>query len=117
MQDIQEIFNRIQDAGRELRELKNSYKDSLNSTGEYESLKEEIQSLRDRKKSIEGAVEAQMVDHMQKMDQIARSIQTDRQMLSDIALAKLLKGEQVDLVGPREEKFDPVFSVRFVKKK
>lgn len=116
MQDIQEIFNRIQEEGRELRELRAVYKDSLNSTGEYQEIVEEIKSFRDRKKQIEAAVDGQMSEHMAKMEQTAKSIANGKQMLADIALSTLLKGEIVKVVGPNDTTYEPSFSVRFKKK-
>jgi hypothetical protein len=116
MQDIQEIFNRIEDAKKEHRELKVIYKDALNATGEYEDLVEKIKGLRDRKKQIEASVDAQLADHMMKMDKVAQDISTDKQMLSDIALSNLLKGNIVKVTGPNDAEFEPHFSVRFKKK-
>lgn len=116
MKDIQEIFNQIQEEGRELRELRAVYKDSLNSTGEYQEIVEDINNKRVRKKQIEAAVDAQMSEHMAKMESIAKSIVNGKQMLADIALSTLIKGEIVKVVGPDDTTYEPSFSVRFKKK-
>jgi hypothetical protein len=117
MQDIQEIWNRIEDAKRELRELKASYKDALNSTGEYEDLLDELKRQKDKKKTIEAAVDAQFAENSEKMERLAKGISTDKQMMADIALSNLLKGQIVKVVGPNDTEFEPHFSVRFAKKK
>jgi hypothetical protein len=116
MQNIQEIWNRIEEAKKELRELKTVYKDALNSTGEYEEILDKIRLAKGRKKQIENLVEGQISDQMAKMEVIAKGIATDKQMLADIALSSLLKGEIVKIVGPNEVPYDPQFSVKFVKK-
>jgi hypothetical protein len=116
MQSIQDIWNRIEEAKRELRELKTIYKDALNSTGEYEEVLDKIRLAKGRKKQIETMVEGQISDQMAKMEVIAKGIATDKQMLADIALSALLKGEIVKITGPNDVPYDPQFSVKFVKK-
>lgn len=116
MQNIQEVFNKMREAAREQREIKAMYKNELNSTGDYQKLMEEMKILKDKKKKIEMAVEAQLLEEARKIDSLKKDINDYKQMISDIALTTLMKGESVKIEGPNGEEYEPAFSVKFKKK-
>jgi hypothetical protein len=116
MLTLQEIFNRIQEHQREMRELTRIKKDLLESAGDYESLVEETKTLRARKKQMENGVEARMTEQAKKIELLKRAVADDKQLLADLALKNLLQGETVKVVGSREEEYEPLFTVRFRKK-
>ncbi len=116
MENLQDVFNRIQEQAKEQRVMKEAYRESLESNTEYQELVEKLQGLKDRKKQIEFMVSEQLADQMEKIERIQKAIASDKQILADIALSTYVKGEQVEVVGPKNEPYEPQFSVRFKKK-
>jgi len=116
MQNLQEIFDRIQSSAHERREINTIYKDSLEQIKSYQDTLDKIKSLRDEKKKIEISVRAQLTSEIAKLHTIQKDIATDRQLLSDAALNTLVKGEEVKVVDANNTEHEPLFSVRFRKK-
>ena len=85
MQNIQEVFNRIQAAKKEQKEIKTMYRDALVNNKEYTDLIDEIKTLRERKKSIEATIQEGFHDEFITLEQLKTEIQSDQEMLSDIA--------------------------------
>ena len=52
MQDIQEVFNRIQETKKEQKHIRTIYKDLLESSTEYRELLEKLQTLKERKNRL-----------------------------------------------------------------
>ena len=113
MQNIPDIFNRIEQSSREQRELKKLYKDALLGTGEYEEIADKLKSLKERKKQIEIAVAMQLADESKKIEVLKTEIENDKQLLTDVALSKYVKGERIDFTTEQNVKYEPVFTVRF----
>ena len=101
------------DAKKERKELLAIFKDALSATADWDDLTDKMKGLRDRRKQIQFSVESQLSDHMKKMDQVAKDIASDRQLLADIALAQLIKGKTVKVIGPGDIQFEPRFSIAF----
>jgi hypothetical protein len=116
MQNLQEIFDRIQSSARERHELNTIYKDSLEQIKEYTDALDKIQVLRKQKKQIEISVRAQLSSEIAKLRALQKDIQTDRQLLSDAALNTLVKGEEVKVVDAAKTEYEPLFSVKFRRK-
>ena len=116
MENLQDVFNRIQEQTKEQRIMKEAYRETLESNTEYQELLEKLQGLKDRKKQIESMVSEQLADQTEKIERIKKNISSDRQILADIALSTYIKGEQVEVIGPKNEAYEPQFSVRFRKK-
>lgn len=112
MKKLQEVFNEIQDKKREQREINKFIRDALASSSEYQDIKSKLESLRTRKKQLEGSARA---PYDEKLDLIKLNLRDLMQNLSDIALNNLMKGERVEIMDTDKGKFEPVFSVRFKK--
>jgi predicted nucleic acid-binding Zn-ribbon protein len=115
MQDIQEIFSRVNINKKKLKDLKSAYTDALKNSDEYRDLADELKTMREKKKSIETRMKEQFGSEFTQMEDIAIDIASDMELLSDIALTKIMKGESVELVGEHDEKYEPEFSVKFKK--
>jgi len=116
MENLQEVFNRIQETGKEQRLIRQSYKDTLASNAEYVDVSEKLQALKDRKKQIENLVHEELSAQDEKLELLGKALDTDKQLLADIALSLYVKGEHVEVRGTRDEPYEPQFSVRFKKK-
>ncbi len=58
--NIQDIWDRIEEIKKEQREIRAVYKDMLSATGDRETLLEELETLKARKKQMEADVAGQM---------------------------------------------------------
>lgn len=116
MATVQELFDRIQDATKERREIKNSYKDALLSKQAYVDLVEELKTLKAQKKQMEIVADAEL-GQAEKLELLSKSIADDKQLLSDLAFNSLVKGEVLKVQGPADTEYEPVFNVQFKKKK
>ncbi len=114
MQNIQEVFNRIEEKKRESRSIKLQYRDALESSGEYREILEKLEQLRARKKQLE-AIAWSEVGSKDKYETTKLHIKEDKETLNDIALSTLMKGETVKVVDRDNNEYEPLFSVRFKK--
>jgi len=115
MANVQEIFNRIKVKQGEYKTVKSIEKDVMTNSQEYQLILEEIKALKDKKRKIEIALKSDLRSELDKMDAIKLDIASDREMLSNLALTQLIKGESVTVIDEKNNKYGPIFSVRFEK--
>ncbi|MBN1778889.1 MAG: hypothetical protein JW816_01560 [Candidatus Buchananbacteria bacterium] len=111
MRDIQSVFDRSQDLKRKQRELKRAYRDSLDQSLQYQQVVEKLDELKEKKKSIEATIKKDFPQ----LDKLKNDIASDAEMLSDLALNSLIKGQPIDITDEYKNKYEPVLSVRFRK--
>ena len=112
MRSIKEIFERIQEQKREQREINKMVREALENSSEHNEVVEQIQRLRLKKLRMEDAARG---DLDQKMDLLKLNIKESMQVMSDVALTTIMKGESVKLTDSDNNEYEPVFSVRFKK--
>lgn len=115
MPKIEEIFNRMQEAKKEQRSIKSMYKDALFSSPDYKKILDDYNDLKRKKKQIEAGIQEEFGADFQKLDEIKLDLETDKELLSDMALNKYVKGESVEIVDQYDNKYEPIFSVKFRK--
>lgn len=115
MPNIQEIFNNIQKAKKEQKEIKNMYRDALANSSGYQSTLEELKALREKKKKIEEGLRDDFRAEFDKLEVLKADIDNDTMLLSDAALSEYVKGRPVEIVDEYENKYEPIFKVQFKK--
>lgn len=115
MQNLQEIFARIQKTKKKQKDIRGAYKDALMNSAEYQDISEKIKNLRDKKKQIESAVRSDFSSEFTKLEDMKVDLESDYVLLSDIAMSKLMKGETVEVEDEYQNKYEPIFSVKFKK--
>ncbi len=115
MQDIQEVFIRIQEGKKKLKDLKEAYKDALSTSEQYKEVSDQVKTLREKKKSIENSIKESFSSEFTQIDDLKIDIASDMELLSDIALSKVLKGESVQIKDEHDQEFEPIFAVKFKK--
>jgi len=115
MQGLQPIFNRIQENKEKLKSLKGAYRDALATSPSYQETQEELKKIRLQKKNIEQATRDTFASEFSQMDDLKIDIGSDEELLSDIAMTKLMKGETVEVVDTNQQPYEPIFTVRFKK--
>lgn len=112
MKTIQEIFSRLQEKKKQISVIRKKYKEELSASVEYGHIQDDLQKLREKKKKYELAMKQQTGANFARIDEMSLAIRQDAQMLSDIALTNVMKGEQI-AVRDEHTDYEPVFTVRF----
>ena len=117
MKDIQEVFNKIEETKREQRSIKMAFKDALDNSPEYQDILDKLKKLKQQKKEIEDGAKADLGQQWDKLDLLKLHLKEDKEMLTDLAISTLMKGETVKITDKNHTEYEPVFSVRFQKVK
>ncbi len=115
MQDLKDVYVALQMKKKERRELTKMFQDELKHNGEYQELVKQITGLREKKKSIETQAKANELSDARQLDVLTEEIKGSTELLSDVALAKFLNREQVEIVDEENNRLVPLFTVRFKK--
>jgi|SRR5688572_7522635 len=115
MQDLREVFAKIQLKKKERKELAKMFQDELKHNGEYQELLKQIKTLREKKRSIEDQAKASALHDAKQLDVLRDEIAGSTELLTDIALTKFLNREQVEITDEENNRLIPQFSVRFKK--
>lgn len=113
---IQEVFNRIQESKKEQKKIKDMYRDALSVSEKYQATLEELKELKEKKKKIENGIQDDFGKEFEKLETFKADIQNDQQILSDLAISKVSKGERIEIEDQNNVSYEPIFSVRFRKK-
>ena len=115
MISIQEVFNEIREAKKELKELRAMYKDALQNADGYPEITEEIKEKKEKKIKIETKVQDQMGKSYEEMEKLKQTIAEKEEMLNDIAMTTLMKGDVVEVTDEFQNKYEPIYVVKFKK--
>ena len=114
MKDLKEVYNRLKLKKAERKDLRTSFQDELKNNKRYQELLEQILALKIEKKAIENEVLSRELDKA-KLEELNLDIKTDAEMLTDITLNMFLAQEPVEILDEVNNKWTPVFAVRFRK--
>lgn len=115
MQNLQEIFSRVQKAKIRQKEIKEIYRDALTGTPEHQEINDKLKTLRERKKQIEQTIREQFGSELTELEDLKVDIESDTELMSDVALSQLVKGETIEIKDQYENEYEPVFNVKFRK--
>lgn len=115
MQNIQEVFNHIREMKKEQKDLRDMYKDALVQADEYEEIVEKIAVLREKKKEIETRIQMQLGRAYEKFEDLKREVDMEKEMMNDIAISTLMKGETVVVKDEYDNDYEPNWKVAFKK--
>lgn len=114
---MQEIFDRIQGSKKEQKKLRDIYKQALDNSREYQKVKQELEKLKEQKKAIEDRIKGEFSKELDELERLKQAIADDNQLLSDVALNKVSKGENVEVTDGNSTQYEPIFTVKFRKAK
>jgi methyl coenzyme M reductase subunit C-like uncharacterized protein (methanogenesis marker protein 7) len=115
MQNIQDVWIRIQETKKQQKNITQIYKDSLESSQEYKNLADKVKEFTIQKKQMEAEAKMELGAEYDKLNSLKKEIQLDKELLSDIAVSNLMKGETVKITDPENNEYEPIFSVKFKK--
>jgi predicted nuclease with TOPRIM domain len=115
MQDIQEVFNDLQIAKKEAKEIRKEYKDILTQDSDYQEIMEELKVLRETKKQHELSAQNDMGTRWEKLEDLKTEIKELQEMISDISLTTLMDGKTVEVRDENDVLYEPNYAVSFRK--
>ena len=115
MQDLNNIWKRLNETKSKTRAIRNTWKDTLAQNKPYQDLVEKLGDLRAKKLQMEAEMKRDFDSEFTELEKHAEEMKSDKQLLADISLNKLVSGETVEIKDENDVTFFPVFSVRFQK--
>jgi len=115
LDQLQDAYRRLREKKIERKEIKKSFADELSHNSRYQEILDEMKTLREEKKQIETEAYAQALADSQRLDDLKVDIQSQEQMVSDIALNLFMKNEVIEVRDEYENLYEPSFVVRFKK--
>lgn len=98
-----------------MKDLRAVCKDLLAASEEYKDIEEQMKVLREKKKKIIMMINEQCANEVTKIEDLKIDLESDQEMLSDLAITKYTQGENIELKDKYENTYEPVFSVKFKK--
>lgn len=115
MRDIQEVFNELQQAKKDQKDIKKEYKDALLNANEYEETMEELKKLKEKKKQIETLTQNRMGMRWEELEKLKAKAEELQQMVTDIAMTNLMDGKTVAIKDEYDNIYEPVYKITFKK--
>ncbi|OGL73654.1 hypothetical protein A3C96_02140 [Candidatus Uhrbacteria bacterium RIFCSPHIGHO2_02_FULL_60_10] len=115
MRDLKSVHGDLQIKTRERKKMMRAFQDELAQNREYQEMKEQLEKMREKKKSIENATKAEAWGDAGKLDLLRLEIKDGKHLLSDIALTMYAEGKPVEIVDADDVRWLPEFSVKFKK--
>jgi len=115
MQQLQMVFDEMVEDKKELKGLKEMYRDALNDTDNYQEIVQKAKELREKKKAIELAVQSKLGRAYEKIEELTSEIKANKILLSDIAMTTLMDGKTVEISDPFGNVYEPDYKVNFKK--
>ncbi len=115
MPSLADVYRRLQNAKKKQKDLRDMYKDALTHSKSYQEVKDELEKLLEKKRRIETAVKADFVNEQAEIDKIRTNMASDKQLLTDLALTQLMKGQEVEITED-DVSYEPIFNVKFKRK-
>lgn len=113
MNKLQETFDELQKCQSRAKEIKGIYRDALANTPEYQEIQDKMKSLKTRKKQIENSTQESFSKELEELEDLQVDIGSYQEMISDIALTKMVKGETIMVKDQYENEYEPLFKVKF----
>lgn len=115
MQNIQEVFDELKQLQNEQKEIKKEYRDALTHDVGYGQTIEELDNLKEKKKKFEQFVQGQMGKRYERLEELKGQITDLKQMMSDMAVTNLMKGESIVIKDEYDNLYEPLYVVNFKK--
>lgn len=115
MQDIQEVFNDMQVAKKEMKEVRKEYKDVLAQDADYQEVLEKMNDLKEIKKQHELSAQNDMGMRWEKLEELKSEVKKLQEMISDISISTMMEGETVEVRDEYDSLYEPTYNVNFKK--
>ncbi len=109
------IFDQVKKNKKEIKIIKDMYKNCLENDPDYPKILEEFNTLKAKKKAIETRIENEMESDFNNMDDLKDEVKKHKTKLSDIALTAMINGEVIKYEDEFGNEFEPVFNAKFLR--
>lgn len=109
------VHNDIKEIKFKIRTIKEMYKNQLENNKEYYSVVNDFNVIKAKKNLIEAKIKEEMSKDFDIINELKKEIKTKETLLSDIAISKLIAGEEINFTDDYDNEYQPVFKVKFVK--
>lgn len=115
MPELHEIHAKIRDARKEKKKISDVFRDMLAQSKPYQDALEELNTLKAKKHQIETELKNEFQKELEEIEKIGQEMKANAELLSDMALTKMMKGETVEITDENDVKYQPIFRVSFKK--
>jgi len=115
MPELHEVHAKIREQRKEKKKISDVFRDMLAQSKSYQDVIEELNTLKAKKNQIETVLKQDFQKELEEIERIAQGLKADAELLSDMALTKMMKGETVEITDENDVKYEPVFKVSFKK--
>ena len=113
MQDIQDVYNRIQEKKKERKQYKLILKDAFAESLKLKEAMDEFKAVQAKKKSIEQDILRQYPSEKTALENLESSIKEDQDLMDDIALSMAMRGETVTIKDDHDKEYQSVLTVKY----
>ena len=113
MPDLKELHQRIYATKQEKKKLNDIVRDVLAQSKPYQDLLEDLRTMRAKKMQMETEIYREVAQERDRIEHLSGDISANMQLLSDLALTLLMKGETVEITDENDIKYQPSFKVTF----
>jgi len=114
---LQLIYDEFAQKKVECREYLKNFKDELAVNPTYQTLINDMTELRNKKKSIEDAVAANLGKLPELIEEVRAELIEKKEMMNMVAIGDLMDGKTVEITDKKGNIYDPIWSVRFKRRK
>lgn len=109
------VFARQKEQKRKMRDLKKMIRDGFANSKSYQETNDQLELLKKKKAQIEMAIREEYAAEIVQIDKLRLSIAQDGDLMTDMAVSQMMKGETVEVKDENEVKYEPKFKVSFKK--
>lgn len=115
MENVTQVFQRIEKNKEELKENKKLFLQKCEEYGGYEDLIEQRKKINEEIKKLKSNVAGNNQELFSKIEDLKIDIKSDKEVLNDMVMTKLTKGEVLDITDKEENKYQAHFNFSFKK--
>lgn len=113
MTQVQDVYVRFRKNKEDQKKIRAAYREALNNVPEHGDTVDKIKALREQKRQIEEKVRAQFSKEFEQIDELKTSESEDKELLADLVLSHLIKGEIVKVRDEHNNSYDPIVKITF----
>jgi uncharacterized protein (UPF0335 family) len=114
-QKLQDVFNDMQKTKKEQKSIKSIYREALIKSQQLKEITDKIMALKEEKKKIENVIKDEFKSELNKLEAFKTELESNKILMSDLAINEMIKGNLIEIVDEYQNKYEPIFNVRFKK--
>jgi hypothetical protein len=112
---LQLVFSKTDEKKNDLAVLKHQLNDEIKALAEYQKILDEEAALKLKKQQIILSVKQNNREMIDKMDSLKIDLDSNKQMLSDVALSDFIAGKDIRVTDRNGFIMEPIFTVKYRK--